>query len=129
VLLLKAVAEGRGGDYQIKDEHRLRTAALEWGIDISGGDGRGPLTPREIAARLAEVFLSEFSLQEGKLKTLAIAPVPRQAVWDRLGLAPGASTRRSSRPCTARTWASTTTSATSCMAPSGPRWPTAGAAR
>jgi len=88
VLLLKAVAEGHGGDYQVKDEYRLRTAALEWGLDISGGEGRGPLTPHEIAAHLAEVFLSEFSLQEGKLKTLSLAPAPRQAVWDRLGLSP-----------------------------------------
>ncbi len=89
VLLLKAIAEGRGGDYQIKDEHRLRTAALEWGIDISGGDGRPPLTAREIAARLADVFLSEFALQEGKLRTLSLAPLPRQGIWDRLGLSPG----------------------------------------
>ena len=43
---------------------------------------------REIAARLADVFLTEFSLQEGKLKTLSLAPVPRQGVWDRLGIAP-----------------------------------------
>jgi len=123
VLLLKAIAEGRGGDYQIKDEHRLRTAALEWGIDIAEEDagtrgcgdaetrrhgdaakgesprpplsasprqsaGVTPLAPREIAARLAAVFLSEFSLQEGKLKTLSLAPVQRQGVWDRHGLSP-----------------------------------------
>jgi len=82
VLLLKAVAEGRGGDYQIKDEGRLRTAAREWGVQIDG------LSTRQIAARLAEVFLSEFALQEGKLKTLSLAPLPRQGLWDRLGLAP-----------------------------------------
>jgi anaerobic carbon-monoxide dehydrogenase catalytic subunit len=104
VLLLKAVAEDRGGDYQIRDEHRLRTAALEWGVATEAADaetrGRGGaerggplpssrvLTLQEIAARLAEVFLGEFSLQEGKLKTLSLAPAPRQAVWDRHGLSP-----------------------------------------
>ena len=84
VLLLKAVAEGRGGDYRIKDERRLRAAAAEWGIDGGSHD----LSLHEIAAKLADVFLAEFSLQEGKLKTLALAPAPRQGVWDRLGLAP-----------------------------------------
>ena len=101
VLLLKAVAEGRGGDYQIKDERRLRAAAEEWGIKQDGSSQRErhgptslPVPPdrtaslREIAAKLAEVFLSEFSLQEGKLKTLSLAPVPRQGLWDRLGIAP-----------------------------------------
>jgi carbon-monoxide dehydrogenase catalytic subunit len=86
VLLLKAVAEGRGGEYRIKDEHRLRTAAIEWGIDISASDGGQDA--HKIAARLVEVLLSEFSLQEGKLKTLGLAPVPRQGLWDRLGLSP-----------------------------------------
>ena len=84
VLLLKAVAEGRGGDYRIKDERRLRAAAAEWGIDGASHD----LSLQEIAAKLAEVFLAEFSLQEGKLKTLGLAPASRQGVWDRLGLAP-----------------------------------------
>jgi len=82
MLLLKAVAEGRGGDYQIKDERRLRSAACEWGIDIDG------LSTREIAGKLASVYEAEFSLQEGKLKSLSLAPVPRQGVWDRLGIAP-----------------------------------------
>ncbi|UCG15626.1 MAG: anaerobic carbon-monoxide dehydrogenase catalytic subunit [Phycisphaerales bacterium] len=82
VLLLKAVAEGRGGDYQIKDDHRLRTAASEWGVAIDG------LPSNEIATKLVAVFQKEFSLQEGKLRTLALAPVPRQGVWDRLGIAP-----------------------------------------
>lgn len=83
VLLLKSVAQGRGGDYRIKDERRLRSAAGEWGVDIDGLNTLG------IAAKLAEVFLSEFALQTGKLKTLSLAPAPRQGVWDRIGIAPG----------------------------------------
>ena len=82
VLLLKAVAEGRGGDYQIKDEHRLRSAAADWNVEIDGA------TSAEIAQRLVEVFQAELSLQEGKLQTLSLAPVARQSLWDRLGIAP-----------------------------------------
>jgi carbon-monoxide dehydrogenase catalytic subunit len=82
VLLLKAIAEGRGGDYRIKDERRLRTAAHEWNVPIEG------LSTLEIAAKLTEVFQDEFSLQEGKLRTLSMAPEPRQGIWDRLGIAP-----------------------------------------
>ena len=40
-----------------------------------------------------------------------------------------ASTARTSRCCTARTWASTTTTSTSCSTPCAPACPTAGAAR
>ncbi|MBI1747223.1 MAG: anaerobic carbon-monoxide dehydrogenase catalytic subunit [Acidobacteria bacterium] len=82
VQLFKAVAEGRGGDYRIKDETRLRRAARSWGVDEVG------LPALEVARQLAEVFTKEFSLQEGKVKTLELAPGPRQAIWDRLALAP-----------------------------------------
>jgi anaerobic carbon-monoxide dehydrogenase catalytic subunit len=92
VLLLKAVSEGRGGDYRIKDERRLRAAAEEWGVEVPPPSASAEVSHeaaiREIAAKLAELFLSEFSLQEGKLKTLGLAPVPRQGVWDRVGIAP-----------------------------------------
>ncbi len=82
VLLLKAVAEGRGGDYQIRDERRLRTAAAEWGVEVDG------LTTSELAVKLVEVFQAEFTLQEGELTTLSLAPAPRQGVWSRHGIAP-----------------------------------------
>jgi len=82
VLLLKAVAEGRGGDYKIKDERRLRSAAAEWGVEIDG------LSSNEIAARLVEVFESDYGLLEGKLKSLSLSPIARQGVWDRQGVAP-----------------------------------------
>lgn len=100
VLLLKAIAEGRGGDYKIRDERRLRSAAREWGIALTPAEGNIPaesnipaggnngLTTLQIAAKLVDVFQAEFSLQEGKLKTLSLAPAPRQGVWERLGIAP-----------------------------------------
>ena len=83
VRLLKAVAHGEGGDYAIKDEHRLRAAARSWGIDDAG------LETQEVALRLAEVFEQEFTLQEGQLETLGLAPIPRQNLWNRVGIAPG----------------------------------------
>lgn len=81
-LLLKAVAEGRGGDYRIRDPHRLRHAARDWGIETDG------FTDEQIAERLAQVLLGEFSLYEGKIRGLSLAPASRQGTWDRLGLAP-----------------------------------------
>jgi carbon-monoxide dehydrogenase catalytic subunit len=80
-LLLKAVAEGENQDYTIRDEGRLRAAARAWGVDAEG-------EAAAVARRLVEVFLAEFSLQEGKLRSLALAPKPRQGIWDRTGLAP-----------------------------------------
>jgi carbon-monoxide dehydrogenase catalytic subunit len=81
-LLLKAVGEGRGGNYRIRDEARLRTTARTWGVDETGRDAH------EVAREVADLFLREFTLQEGKLESLALAPEPRQGVWDRLDIAP-----------------------------------------
>jgi len=83
VLLLKAVAQGQGGDYAIKDEKRLRTAAQAWGIEVNGQ------TTQELARQLSEVFEKEFAMQEGRLETLKQAPIPRQNLWKRVGIAPG----------------------------------------
>ncbi len=83
VLLLKSVANGTGGDFQIKDESRLRRAARAWGIDDSGFE------TLEVASRLADLFEREFTLQEGTLETLKQAPIARQNLWQRTGLAPG----------------------------------------
>ncbi len=83
VLLMKAVAGAGNRDYEIRDVHRLRAAARQWGIEKAY-----EMDTAAVAERLAEVFLSEFTLQEGKLKTLGLAPKPRQGVWDRLEIAP-----------------------------------------
>jgi anaerobic carbon-monoxide dehydrogenase catalytic subunit len=82
VLLFKEVAEGKNTQYQIRDEARLRAAASAWGVEEAGCD------TLDVANRLADVFLAEFSLHEGKLETLTLAPKARQATWSRLGLAP-----------------------------------------
>ncbi|MFH0937847.1 MAG: anaerobic carbon-monoxide dehydrogenase catalytic subunit [Planctomycetota bacterium] len=82
VHLLKKAAEGHGGDYKIKDESRLRAAARDWGVKEDG------LETKEVAKKLAELFEHEFMRQEGPLQTLKLAPLPRQGIWNRLGLAP-----------------------------------------
>ncbi|MHC4607311.1 MAG: anaerobic carbon-monoxide dehydrogenase catalytic subunit [Planctomycetota bacterium] len=82
-LLLKAVAEGRNTQYRISNERRVREAAKSWGIDTEG------LGLNEIAAKLANLFLGEFALQEGTLRTLTLAPKARQGVWERGKLSPG----------------------------------------
>jgi carbon-monoxide dehydrogenase catalytic subunit len=81
VLLLKAVAEGHGEGYAIKDEKRLRAAAKMWGLSDEG-------SVSQVAVRLAEHFEREFSLQHGEIDTLKLAPKPRQGVWKRVGIAP-----------------------------------------
>ncbi|MBI5093462.1 MAG: anaerobic carbon-monoxide dehydrogenase catalytic subunit [Candidatus Hydrogenedentes bacterium] len=82
VHLLADVAQGRGGHYRISDETRLRAAARLWGIE------EHDLETLECAGRLAELFTEEFRLQDGSLKTLELAPKPRQAVWKRAEIAP-----------------------------------------
>jgi carbon-monoxide dehydrogenase catalytic subunit len=80
-LLLKAVGEGRSG-YRVRDEARLRAAARAWGIEESERD------VLDVARDLADAFLREFTLQEGKIKGLGLAPESRQGVWDRLDITP-----------------------------------------
>lgn len=82
VLLLKKISEDEGGDYRIKDVKALRDNAVKYGIDIEG------LSDREIAGRLADIFIEEFTSQEETLRTLSLAPLKRQGVWERTGVGP-----------------------------------------
>ncbi len=82
VLRLKKVAQGHGNGYGIKDEKALRYAAKLYEIEEYGR------TSEEVALDLANLFLGEFSSQEEPLKTLKLAPVKRQAVWEAKGIAP-----------------------------------------
>jgi len=76
VLRLKKVALGQGNGYKIKDEKALRYAAKLYGIVEEGRSND------EVALDLANCFLQEFSNQEEHLKTLKLAPLKRQAVWE-----------------------------------------------
>ena len=82
VLLLKRIAEGSGGDYQIKDERALYRIAGQYNIDIENR------TPNEICAELANLWIGEFTAQEEILKTLNLAPQKRLGVWGKAHVAP-----------------------------------------
>ncbi|MFC1900177.1 anaerobic carbon-monoxide dehydrogenase catalytic subunit [Chloroflexota bacterium] len=80
--LFLAVAKGEGSGYEIKDEQKLLALALEWGVEI------GDRPNNEIALDIAEIALAEFGRQEGELKFLKRAPLKRQEIWKKEGVAP-----------------------------------------
>ncbi len=82
VLLLKHVAQGKGGDYQIKDEDALRRTAQLYDIEEEGR------SKEEIAIELADLFLKEYNSQEEALITTTLAPVPRQNTWNNTKVMP-----------------------------------------
>jgi len=82
ILLLKRVAEGKGGGYQIKDEKALRYAARLYGV------AEADRPANAVALDLANLFLAEFAEQEAPLHTLKLAPAKRYAVWEKQGVLP-----------------------------------------
>jgi carbon-monoxide dehydrogenase catalytic subunit len=81
-LLLKKVAEGDGGGYEIRDEKALRRSARSYGIEEAGR------SKEEVARDLASLMLEEFARQEGPLATLSLAPLKRQGLWSSRGVEP-----------------------------------------
>jgi len=77
-----ATARGQAPGYQIKDEQKLLQLALDWGVEI------GDRSNEEIAIDIGEIALNEFSKQEGELLFLKRAPLKRQELWRKLGVAP-----------------------------------------
>ena len=82
VLLLKKAAEGNGSDYQIKDEKALRYAARLYKLEKNGS------TKEELASKLADILLAEFTKQEENLDTLTLSPVKQQNIWRNQGVDP-----------------------------------------
>jgi carbon-monoxide dehydrogenase catalytic subunit len=80
--LFLAVARGEAPGYEIRDEQKLLQVALDWGIEI------GDRSNQEIATEIGEVALNEFGKQEGELLFLKRAPLKRQELWRKLGVAP-----------------------------------------
>jgi carbon-monoxide dehydrogenase catalytic subunit len=80
--LFLAVAKGEAPGYEIKDEQKLLQVALDLGVEI------GERTNNEIAVDIGEMALGEFGKQEGELLTLRKAPLKRQELWRKLGVAP-----------------------------------------
>jgi carbon-monoxide dehydrogenase catalytic subunit len=82
VLLLKKIGLGKGGSYIIKDEGALRKIAAWYGIDK-------PAMPiPELAVKLADILINEYTSQEDKLKTLKLAPLNRQGIWKKREVEP-----------------------------------------
>ncbi|HUU07929.1 MAG TPA: anaerobic carbon-monoxide dehydrogenase catalytic subunit [Dehalococcoidales bacterium] len=77
-----AVAKGEAPGYEIRDEQKLLQLALELGVDI------GERTNQEIAVDVGEILMKEFGRQEGELLFLKRAPLKRQELWRKLGVAP-----------------------------------------
>jgi carbon-monoxide dehydrogenase catalytic subunit len=79
---LLLTAEGKGGGYEIKDEEKLKTLAVEYGIQTKGR------TKKEIALDLAKTVYAEFGKQEGPLQFTKRAPEKRLELWKKLGIDP-----------------------------------------
>jgi carbon-monoxide dehydrogenase catalytic subunit len=80
--LFLAVARGEAPGYEIKDEQKLLQLALDWGVDI------GDRSNQEIAIDIGQLALAEFGKQEGEVLFLRRAPLKRQELWRREGVAP-----------------------------------------
>ena len=76
------VARGEAPGFEIKDEQKLLQLALELGIKI------GDRSNNEIAIEVGEIIMNEFGKQDGELLFLKRAPLKRQEIWRKLGVAP-----------------------------------------
>ncbi len=81
-LTLLQAARNPDSGYQIRDPHKLRTLAEEYGVETDGQSIEG------IAAAVAEKSLSEFGQQEGELQFALRAPAPRVKLWREQGIMP-----------------------------------------
>jgi len=77
-----AAAKGEAPGYEIRDEQKLLQLALDWDIEI------GDRSNQEIAVDIGEKALAEFGRQEGELLFLRRAPLKRQELWRKQGVAP-----------------------------------------
>jgi len=80
--LFLAVAKGEAPGYEIKDEQKLLQLALDLGVKI------GDRSNEEIAVDVGEAALAEFGKQEGEVLFLKRAPLKRQELWRKQGIAP-----------------------------------------
>jgi carbon-monoxide dehydrogenase catalytic subunit len=77
-----AAAKGEVPGYEIKDDKKLYQLAMDFGIEIGERD------IKDIAVDIGEKALAEFGRQEGEILFLKRAPLKRQEVWRKLGVAP-----------------------------------------
>ncbi len=77
-----ATAKGEAPGYEIVDEQKLLQLALDFGIEI------GERSKDEIAIDVGQKAMAEFGKQDGELLFLKRAPLKRQKLWRKLGVAP-----------------------------------------
>ena len=80
--LFLATAKGEVPGFAIKDEQKLYQVAMDLGVEI------GERPTKEIAIEVGEKALGEFGKQQGELLFLKRAPLKRQEIWRKLGIAP-----------------------------------------
>jgi len=80
-LLLKA-ARGEAPGYGIKDETKLRSLAVELGVEQTGR------TVEQIAEDVALACLAQFGQQDGDLAFVGRAPARQREMWSTLDIAP-----------------------------------------
>jgi carbon-monoxide dehydrogenase catalytic subunit len=80
--LFLAVAKGEAPGYAVRDEQKLLQVALDLGVEI------GERTNQEIAVDIGNIVLNEFGKQEGEILFLRRAPLKRQELWRKQGVAP-----------------------------------------
>ncbi|MBU0511480.1 MAG: anaerobic carbon-monoxide dehydrogenase catalytic subunit [Chloroflexi bacterium] len=79
---LKAVANGEIEGYMIRDVVKLRNLAAIYDIPIEGR------SPEEIANELADLYISQFGQQHGRVISTKRAPAKRQKLWEETGVMP-----------------------------------------
>ncbi len=79
---LKAVANNEAEGYTIRDIAKLRIVAAKYDIPIEGR------APEEIADDLADLYISQYGQQRGRIVPIAGAPEKRQKLWEEQGVIP-----------------------------------------
>ncbi len=80
--VLLDTAEGKAQGYAIIDEEKLRTVAVEYGIQIEGKK------KEEIAKELALAMLNEFGTIKNSIQLSERAPKKTKDMWNKLGIIP-----------------------------------------
>lgn len=78
----KLMAKGEIKDFEVKDEQKLLKLALDLNVEI------GERSNNEIALDIANICEAEFGKQEGELIFMKNAPLKRQEIWRKQGVAP-----------------------------------------
>jgi carbon-monoxide dehydrogenase catalytic subunit len=80
--VLLGVGKGELKDYKITDEAKLRTVAVEYGIDAASK------SKEEVAKELGEKMLQDFGEQHKPISFLKRAPQKQQKIWEDLKITP-----------------------------------------